>query len=179
MSSPQFILYPNLFGWCFFWFLGQFFVFQSRVVFLAICSIGTKIFICSILEQKFLIACYLQQFGATISDLRTMCCVLELEAVMSHAICIISDLKWQIWVIKILSLNGNCNILVFTHFCMVFRDVWIVFIDFLIIFSDFSMVSIFFGFLLGSIRFRVSLRYLYAFFKVPLRVFLGVHLRFL
>ena len=110
--------------------------------------------------------CYLLHFGAKISDLcaiccilepisdlraicfilelsglRAICCVFELKSLIVHAICSISELKSQIGVANIINLHDNCNILVFTHFPMVFNDVWMVLIAFLIVFNDLSGVS--------------------------------------
>ena len=56
----------------------------------------------------------------------------------------ISELKSQIWAAKIVNLHDNCNILVFTHFPMVFNDVWIVFTVFLVVFNDLSVAPKFF-----------------------------------
>ena len=108
----------SILDFCFLWFSSIRFVFQSGAVFLP------------------------------------MCCILELE---SHAICCIWESRishlrffvaasWkeishlhyllQHFGVKIAHLHGVCNIFVFTHFPMVFSDVWTVFHRFLMVFND-------------------------------------------
>ena len=128
-------------------FFGFVFIFQSVAVVLAICYIlGLKSLICVLFaafwSRKSLICVLFAAFWSlNLSDLRAICCVFELKFFISHAICSISELKSQIWAAKIVNLHDNCNILVFTHFPMVFNDVWMVFIAFLIVFNDLSVVS--------------------------------------
>ena len=105
-------------------------------IFLAICYIlGLKSLIC-VLFAAF--------WSLNLCDLGAICCVFELKFLILHAICSISELKSQIWAAKIVNLHDNCNILVFTHFPMVFNDVWMVFTVFLVVFNDLSVVSKFF-----------------------------------
>jgi hypothetical protein len=78
--------------------LGDDFFFQSGAVFLAICYI---------FDAKISDLRYLLHFGATISDVRAICCVFELKYLILHAICSISELKSQIWVAKNVNLHDN------------------------------------------------------------------------
>ena len=131
-------------------FFGFVFIFQSVAVVLAICYIlGLKSLICVLFaafwSRKSLICVLFAAFWSlNLSDLRAICCVFELIFFISHAICSISELKSQIWAAKIVNLHDNCNILVFTHFPMVFNDVWIVFTVFLVVFNDLSVAPKFF-----------------------------------
>ena len=120
-------------------------VFQSGAVFLATCNIlGLKSLIC-VLFAAF--------WSQNLSDLRAICCAFELTSLILHAICSMSELKSQIWVANIVNLHDNCNIFVFTHFPMVFNDVWMVFIAFLIVFNkSFRGFKDSLGFLLGFLR---------------------------